>query len=530
MQLGIDFGTTRVVVAAVDRGNYPVVTFDRPSGESHEWFPPLVAARGPDRLYGWEAWEAQVDPEVTVVRSLKRILEDAGPSSLVQLGAQQTPLLTLLSELMSALRKALEEQSSLNLQPGEELQAMFGVPANANSNQRFLTVEPAQRAGFHVLGLLNEPSAASIEYGHRARGVEKLERVLVYDLGGGTFDVSLVEMEERVHGVIASEGISTLGGDDFDLLLAEAALREAGVAFDDLTQKEAFLLLEECRSRKEALNPNTRRVVVDLRNVREALPQISVPVELYYEMCEPLVARTAEVTKALLDAHAEGKRLDALYITGGASELPLVARLLREDFGRKVKRSAYTRSATAIGLAIQADSESGYVLGEKFSRNFGVWREAEGGRTIVFDILFEKGTPLPGPGQTPLTIRRGYGPAHNIGHFRYLEASHCDEYGQPSGDIAVWDQIYFPFDDHLQHVLDLDKVAIEHSANARQQIIEEIYECDSKGGVRVTIRNLTAGYEKQFPLGRWAPEAEPMVPGRRRHRARGAGGHRSVRN
>ncbi len=105
---------------------------------------------------------------------------------------------------------------------------MLGVPANSHSNQRFLTVEPFQRAGFSVLGLLNEPSAASIEYGHRNRTAQASEHVLVYDLGGGTFDASLVDIEDRTHTVIASEGVPYLGGDDFDIVLGDLALAEAG--------------------------------------------------------------------------------------------------------------------------------------------------------------------------------------------------------------------------------------------------------------------------------------------------------------
>src|SRR5207344_2452415 len=95
----------------------------------------------------------------------------------------------------------------------EALEVMLGVPANANSNQRFLTVEAFRLAGFSVLGVLNEPSAAAIEFGHRQHIVG---RIVVYDLGGGTFDVSLVELGTGEHAVLASEGISTLGGDDFD--------------------------------------------------------------------------------------------------------------------------------------------------------------------------------------------------------------------------------------------------------------------------------------------------------------------------
>ena len=88
--------------------------------------------------------------------------------------------------------------------------------------------------------------------------------------------------------------------------------------------------------------------------------------------------------------------VDTLYVTGGGSELPLVARVLREEFGRKVKRSEYTRSATAIGLAIQADVSAGYTLREMFTRNFGVWREGDAGRRMVFDSIFPRTTPLPG--------------------------------------------------------------------------------------------------------------------------------------
>src|SRR5205085_6202743 len=114
---------------------------------------------------------------------------------------------------------------------GEALQIVLGVPAHANSNQRFLTVEAFRAAGFEVLGVLNEPSAASIEFGHRQRQSRASEEsILVYDLGGGTFDASLVTLDEKVHHVIASEGIATIGGDDFDYILAELALEAAGVS------------------------------------------------------------------------------------------------------------------------------------------------------------------------------------------------------------------------------------------------------------------------------------------------------------
>ncbi len=484
MKLGIDFGTTRIVAAASDRGNYPLVSFETADG-TFEWFPPLVALRGPERRFGWDAWSAQADPSWTVVRSLKRYLEDAGPETLLEAGGQSVPL----SELMTGLLGALHREVAANFGKNEPLEVMLGVPANANSNQRFLTVDAFRRAGFSVLGLLNEPSAASIEFGHRQR---LAGRILVYDLGGGTFDASLVELDTRTHTVLGTEGISTLGGDDFDRILAELAIGPK--QFAALDAGAMFRLEEECRRQKEALHPNSRKIVVDLDVIDDGRGQATIPVADFYERCRPLLQETVVATARL----AEGVDLDALYVTGGGSELPLVARMLREEFGRKVKRSEYTRSATAIGLAIQADASSGYTLREMFTRNFGVWRESNAGERMIFDPIFPRGTRLPAAGEPPLSVSREYQSVHNVGHFRYLEAGMVTEDGQPCGDMTLWDEILFPFDPALANAdaPALDKVAVERST-IPEQTVEERYSCDATGGVIVSIRNLTSGYGRE---------------------------------
>ncbi|HBY63505.1 MAG TPA: Hsp70 family protein [Solibacterales bacterium] len=513
MRLGVDFGTTRIVVAVADRGNYPVVTFEAPDGTTWDWFPPLAAAHEGRRLFGWEAWAVQGESQATVLRSLKRSLQEAGPCSVLDVGGVEAPLLEWLVALAAALRRDLLEKSSLRPREGEPLEVMLGVPANANSNQRFLTSESFRLAGFDVLGLLNEPSAASIEFGHKQREAGAAgEQLLVYDLGGGTFDASLVQVSERTHSVVASEGASTLGGDDFDEALAELALDPG--RYDTLSQAEHFRLLEECREKKEAIHPNTRRIVVDLERVRDGWGQVTVPVADYYERCRPLVDETVRVVGDLL-ARAGGV-LDALYVTGGGSELPLVARVLRDEYGRRVKRSAHTRSATAIGLAIQADTQSGYLLREQFTRNFGVWRETDAGRAVVFDPLFAKGTPLPAAGEPPLERARTYSPVHNVGHFRYLECSQRSDDGQPVGDITSWDEVRFPFDPSLEREARLELVGVERTAAAAGQEIEERYRCDSSGTVTVTIANRTAGYSRSYRLGRWAGEDTRVAPARKK--------------
>jgi len=500
VRLGIDFGTTRTVVAAVDRGNYPLLSFEGPDGAHVDWFPSLVAVRAGERRYGWQAWACQQDAEWTIIRSLKRVLQDAGPNTILELADQQVPLIQVLREMATALRDLL---------PAEKLEVMLGVPANANTNQRFLTVEAFRSAGCEVIGLLNEPSAASIEFGHKTKinGV-----ILVYDLGGGTFDASLVEVGEKTHRPLASEGIATLGGDDFDEILAEMVT--TGEQRHGLSQAEHFRLLEECRVRKEALNPNTRRIVVDLETVREGWGTATVPVADYYERSKPLVEETLHVVEDLLEAQG-GAEIEAMYVTGGGSELPIVGRVLREHFGKRIRRSVHARSATALGLAIQADAQAGYVLREKFTRYFGVWREGDWGRRIVFDPLFQKGVALPGPGERPLEIRRTYTPVHNIGHFRYLECTHLDEDGQPCGDVTLWDAILFPFDPSLQ---DTDAAEVEHSAAARSHEVQETYSIDASGTVTITIANLTAGYDRVYRLGRWASKDAPVTPAKPRMR------------
>lgn len=509
MRLGIDFGTTRTVVAAADRGNYPVVTFDGGESGVCDWIPSLAAVRDGRWCYGWEAWSRQAEAGWTVIRSLKRLLEDAGPNTLLDLGFGSYPLPALLEGMARAVAEQIRAHSSLTLKEGEALEAMLGVPANANSNQRFLTADAFRAAGFRVLGLLNEPSAASLEFAHKN---QLTGRVLVYDLGGGTFDASLVEMDRREPFVVASEGIATLGGDDFDQVLAAMALEEAGAGLESFSQAELFRLLEECRLKKEALHPNTRKVAVDLDAAREGLGTVTIAAGDYYERCRPLMDETVHLTEDLLAAHPEAE-VEALYVTGGGSELPLVSRALREKFGRRVKRSAYTRSATAIGLAIQADEESGYLLREKFTRYFGVWREADDGSRVVFDPLFAKGALLPAPGGGAIEIRRQYNPVHNIGHFRYLECSHLGPGGEPRGDLTVWDDILFPFDPALARSEVPPERGVSHSEAAARQRIEERYLADGSGGLTVEIRNLTANYERRYRLGRWsaARTASPAV-------------------
>ncbi len=534
MKLGIDFGTTRVVVAAVDRGNYPVIQFERGDDALEDWYPPLIAVRGEERAYGWTAFALQAEREWTIIRSIKKLLSESGPHTRIEVGGHDWPLHQLLEELTADLKESLLNRSNAPGRPGEPIEVFLGVPANANSNQRFLTAEAFRASAFEVLGLLNEPSAASIEFSHRHRSAlasKESSSLLVYDLGGGTFDASLVRLEGQTHTVLGTEGLPMLGGDDFDDILAEMALDAAEISHatrDQMTQSELFRLEQECREKKEAIHPNSRRIVIELDAVRDGWGEVAVPVKDFYDRCQPLAEETVLAVEKLLSRHgfAEqqsadgGERLDSVYVAGGGSELPLVPRALRDRFGRRVRRSVHGHLTTAIGLAIQADESAGYVLRDRFTRYFGVWREWDDGRRIAFDPLFTKETPLPGPKEDPLKISRHYLPVHDVGHFRYLECTHLSEHGQPVGDITLWDDIRFPFDPGLQECSDLQNLPVSRSSQVGSQQIEEAYTCDAGGSLAVTITNHSGGYVRRFTLGRWKASGQTIQPAKQKRARR----------
>ena len=152
------------------------------------------------------------------------------PDSVVHIGDRDVPLLEVLTGFFRALREALHTASSIEGRFDETggPRTVLGVPAHANSTQR-LTLEACRRAGFEVVGMVNEPSAASFEFAHRQAGrSSRRNLVIVYDLGGGTFDASLLKLEGTSHEVLDSFGVNRLGGDDFDEVLATSALRAAG--------------------------------------------------------------------------------------------------------------------------------------------------------------------------------------------------------------------------------------------------------------------------------------------------------------
>lgn len=505
MRVGIDFGTTHTVVAAVDRGNYPVVSFD-----GVDAWPSVIAANAAGELrFGAEAAAVRHKPGWSVLRSFKRLLNDAGPQTEVNLAGRDYRLADLLTGFLAQLRTDLQRHSNADLAAGEPIEAAISVPANASSAQRLLTLDAYVAAGFRVAALLNEPSAASLEYAHRYRSTitARREHVLIYDLGGGTFDASLLKMTGHANEVVISEGIQRLGGDDFDEAIVELVLAGAGLPGIDAATRD--LLAEECAARKEAVGPQTRRFLVDLSPADR--PPFSCPIDDVYAACAPLVDQTMRLLDRVLRDPARGRKdvdlaeVAGIYVVGGAGGFPLVSRMLRNTFGEKrVKRSPHPFAATAIGLAVFLDKESGFALSERFSRNFGVFREAEAGAGVVFDPIVCKDVSLPDDGRSPLVVKRSYRAAHNIGHFRFVECSRLVN-GRPDGDVTPYDPVLFPFDPALHDREDLGRQPVGRWAEGREgPDVEERYVIAPSGAVEVTLTTQPAGFERTFRLERCA--------------------------
>ncbi len=497
--LGIDFGTTHTVAAAVDRGNYPVLSF-----ETGDYVPSILAAhrRTGEVRYGTAAAQVAGEPSWDVLRSVKRLLADAGPDRAVELGGRSYLLFDLLTGYLANLKDEIYRRSNAGLSRGDRIRVAVSVPANSLGGQRFFTLDSFRRAGFDVVRVLNEPSAAGFEYAHRhSRSLTAArQEVLVYDLGGGTFDASLIAMARRENEVVGSTGIARLGGDDFDEAILELVLHESGCCPQGPGERAA--LLEECRRSKEQTGPSTRRFVVDLEAAGH--PPLVIPVEKVFEACGSLVDRTMSAMELMMSERetGEGGRwpgLAGVYAVGGASRFPTVYRRLREIFGQhRVHRSPYPFAATAIGLAIFLDETRGYTLSDRLTRNFGVWREQDGGRGISFDVIFSRGTPLPVSGGERLEASRRYRAAHNLGHFRFVECSRVEE-GRPAGDLLPWGQIFFPFDPSLRGEEGLPTTKVSRLESPGVEVLEE-YSCSPSGSIEVTLRVIEDGYRQSFTI------------------------------
>ena len=322
MIAGIDLGTTHSLVGVMESG-FPVLIADQRGQRltpSAVWFD----ADSEEHLVGWPALEKRKTDPAQVVTSVKRLMGTrASESSLrVHLGGK-----TLLPEEVSALILA-KLKADLEKACGRVVdRAVITVPAYFNDAQRSATKRAGEAAGFTVERLLSEPTAAALAYGLDRLGEDA--RVAVYDLGGGTFDISVLELRQGVFEVLSTNGDTRLGGDDLDAALAAAwviPLTDAEKIKRHLTDADSF----DCDGKTY---------------FRDDLERI----------CQPVVDRTrAHCLQSLADAHFETSSLDAVVLVGGATRMPLVRRFVASLFGREPDVSQHPDEAVALGATIQA--------------------------------------------------------------------------------------------------------------------------------------------------------------------------------
>ncbi|MBF0528049.1 MAG: Hsp70 family protein [Deltaproteobacteria bacterium] len=504
VRVGVDFGTTHTLVALADAGNYPILRlpFEYEGEILHREHVPSCITWFNEKLYygpaAMKCFLEHFEEGAVMVPSIKRFLQDWSENREISLGPANFFVADLLTGFLSAIHKAILQA----LEVDEVLiESVIAVPANASSSQRYVTLNSFHQAGFKVLRILDEPCAAGIQFvRERYKRWDRVEAdVLIYDLGGGTFDTTLLSIRRGHYDPLLSRGISRLGGDDFDEILLKLVEDRLEYKFEG---RERVEMLQAARTVKESIGSYTQKLHVDTSQ-----GVVSVPIKEFQDEAHPLMERTIDLVDELL---SETKGLpespDRIVLVGGGSLLALVPKALRDRFGRsKIHVSLYPFASVAIGAAIQAVSPD-LTVQDRLNNNFGVIRVGQGGVDYV-DVIFEKGRRLPPADQVYQVSRPAYDPRHNIGRFRYLE---CDEVDpatrQIKGDCVYWNEIFFPYDRNLHingQAPKLDPSIIVETEALRQERIKEEYFLDEFGIVTARIsRMVLDNYSASFNLYR----------------------------
>ena len=353
--IGIDLGTTNSVVAVMEGGNPTVIA----NAEGSRTTPSIVAfSKSGERLVGQLAKrQAIVNPDRTIA-SIKRHMGDNYKVNID--GKDYTP-----QEISSMILRKLADDASKYL--GEKVtSAVITVPAYFNDAQRQATKDAGKIAGLDVLRIVNEPTAAALAYGLEK---EKSEKVLVFDLGGGTFDVSVLEIGDGVHEVLSTSGDTHLGGDDFDQKvmdwICEEFKKQEGI--DLKGDKQAMQRVKEAAEKAKCelssvfeTNINLPFITADANGPKHL--DLNLTRAKFEDLCFDLLERCKKpVEQALQDAGISKNEINEVVLVGGSSRIPAVQKLVKDYTGKEPNQSVNPDEVVAVGAAIQAGVLAGEV-------------------------------------------------------------------------------------------------------------------------------------------------------------------------
>ena len=386
--IGIDLGTTNSCVAVMEAGEAKVI----PNAEGVRTTPSVVAFKGDEILVG-EVAKRQAITNPNTVSSIKRHMGDANYRVDIN-GKKYTP-----QEISAMILQNLKKTAESYL--GEKVdKAVITVPAYFNDAQRQATKDAGKIAGLEVMRIINEPTAAALAYG--IDKMDKEQTVLVFDLGGGTFDVSILSLADGTFEVLATAGDNVLGGDDFDKCIMDYLCQEF--------KKENGIDLSQDKMALQRLKDAAEKAKKDLSGVTSveiSLPFISMgqagPLHLnktltrakFNELTAHLVDRcVGPVRRALSDSKLTAKDIDQVLLVGGSTRIPAVQDLVKRELGKEPNKSVNPDEVVAMGAAIQGGVLTGDVkdvlLLDVTPLSLGI--ETLGG---VFTKLIERNTTIP---------------------------------------------------------------------------------------------------------------------------------------